>query len=217
MAGRFERKRKRVYSSSTDQSGDDREITPMPDPPMDFISDRSRTPSPTPSNRLPAEETKKKKNYRYVYDLCFYDITGVYFYLELKTFKKVHLSVCRYMNACLKRQEFILDFFVSDDLRRSIRRVINNLKILIKTLTESETIECLRFWKVKRVQIAKAILDCVDKKLHFFECTREVEKILYNGLCYASLKETYSDKLYNLCLFSKLLYSISLLDYDKNK
>lgn len=161
-------------------------------------------------------EDKRKKNFRYVYDFAFYDLTTCVNYLTIAVFRKVHLSVCRYMNACLKNLNFNLEFFISSCLKRAIRRIIFEIKFLISTFSPNEMSEAFRFWKVKRVQIAKVLLDCEDNKLSLSHCVTEVEKIISNGLCYASLKDSHSDKMYALCLLAKILYAISILDY-KNK
>lgn len=187
---------------------------------MEIESDCSQEKSKSilyqPEDYFSAKEVKKKK-FRYVYDFIFFDLTSVYFIMDLQTFRKIHLSVCRYMNACLKEQLLTLDYFVDNDLRRSMRLVIVKLKILLKTMNKIENREAFRFWKVKRVQIAKTILDCEDGKIDFFSCARDVEKILNNGLCYASSKEKNSDKMYSLCLLFKVIYTISFLDYDVNR
>lgn len=179
-----------------------------------FSNDRRSSSTEVSDHPEPAEKKKQKKNYRYVYDLSFFDITSAYFFMDLRHFRKVHLSVCRYMNGCLKKQDFLLAYFVKDELRKCMRCVIYQTRRLVYKMREDELIESMRFWKVKRVQIAKSILDCSDSKVNFFFCTREVEKIMYNGLCYASSQEKHSNVLYALCLLAKLMYNISLRDYD---
>lgn len=219
MAGRFFRKRKRSNSTSS-EDGEVKESTPTPSTYMDFYSDKDMTPSPPPKmekNEPRPEESSGSAaptNYRYVYDLCFYKFTKIPTFMKIQTFRKVHLSVCRYMNGCLKHLDFSLDYFVNDNIRRYIRKVIFEIKVLVNALGCDGVKECLRFWKVKRVQIAKVILDCLDNKITFTTCCREVERIFSNGLCYASLRENYPDKIYTICLLVKVIYVLSILDYD---
>lgn len=203
MAGRFQRKRKRSVSDSSsgsEEEGSYRSPTPM------------KEPSKVSSLELPKLDNPNKLRYEF-YNLSFYDLTKVYFFTDVYIFKKVHLSICKYMNSSFKLDIIVLDFFVSRYVRRKIFDLIIRLRCFLSSISLEVKIELQRFWKVKRVQIAKSLLDCVDNKLDYFNCAREIEKIIYNGLCYAGCKEMHSDNLYNFCMFIKLMYATAFQDY----
>lgn len=214
MAERFCRKRRRSSSSSSTTSLKSYEEEEEGEIPSNSILHVNESNEPEAISPLDQEDRLK---YRYVFDYCCFDLTLAYFYMNLKTLKKIHLSVCRYMNGCLKKQMFILDFYLYDRSRVMCRGLIRKIKCMLNMMNLQEKTECCRFWKVKRVQIAKALLDCSDKKTQLFTCTKEIEKILYNGMCYASLRKGHSDKLYKLCLLIKALYAVGCLDYNNIK
>lgn len=102
----------------------------------------------------------------------------------------------------------------------SIKRTFINLSFYMKKffkkynkLNKHFRIELLRFWKVKRVQIAKVIMDYQDNKINVLLIPEKIQNIFDNAFIYSIKKLKYSLLHYRFNIICKVLYNLVFLDY----
>lgn len=130
--------------------------------------------------------------------------------LNLKEIKQCHRFVCHVMNCILKSKK--LKYIVLDDeMKIKFCKYVKKLKYLVKETNNLK--ELCRFWKVKRVQIAKVLIDVFDGKLEKSRIIEKIQNVIENAFIYTT-KNIYIENYYFI-LFIKVLYKISFYLNEK--
>lgn len=156
------------------------------------------------------EKIKKGMSYFYLEKFSFFN-----FNFTVQEVRECHRFICFCMNSFFNARKFNYYIFNS-----SIKKSFISLSFYIKKffkryskLNKHFWIELLRFWKVKRVQIAKVIMDYQDSKISVLLIPEKIQNIFDNAFIYSLKKLRYSLLHYRFNIICKILYNLIFLDY----
>ena len=133
-----------------------------------------------------------------------------FFNLSLSEIKQSHRFVCYVVNALLKGKRLRIKVLDSA-LKNTFSTYVEKLRFLVNGTSNLK--ELCRFWKVKRVQVAKVLIDVLDGKIKEKDTIEKIQNVIENAFIYTT-KNSYSE-FYYFMLMIKVLYSLSFTLNEK--
>ena len=133
---------------------------------------------------------------------------------EVSEMRDCHRMICYYINSLLNLK--IFHFYLSDgNIKKCFRVLCYNFKKFLRRCFRNVVFrnELFRFWKVKRVQIAKVLLDFEDFKLTYSEVERKIQSVFDNAFIYSQKSKKFSVLHYQFTVFCKIMYNLIYEDY----
>lgn len=98
--------------------------------------------------------------------------------------REVHRTMCKVVNSLFKRV-FYVGYFVNPSNKKKFWVCLTKLAVLMLACDELQIKELKRYWKVKRVQIAKLFVDFRESARRN-DLLESVDRVFINGLLYSS-------------------------------
>ncbi len=136
--------------------------------------------------------------------------------ITLSRLRECHRDICSMINNIFKKRNFYIHI-LKDDIRILFKKTLNKIKFMFMSYNKFIKIEMIRFWKVKRVQIAKLFLDIQDSKFTIEEVFIKLQTIFENAFLYSSKNNYYSDTHYRFTSMLKIIYNLYFEDYLNHK
>ena len=147
-------------------------------------------------------------------DYCYKKFEFKNYIFDISEMRDCHRLICHYLNSLLNFK--IFHFYLSDwNIKKFFRILCQRIKKFFKRYSNSNVYrkELFRFWKVKRVQIAKVLLDFEDLKLSFRDVEKKIQSIFDNAFIYSQKSKKFSVLHYKFTVFCKIMYNLVFEDY----
>lgn len=178
-------------------------------------------PKPYPKESQPSKDTDLTKN-RDPRDVnkgmsfyCYkkFDFGNCFFEFEVSDVRECHRLICHYINSLLN-VKFFHYYIFDNEIRRHFKNLCFSLKTLIRRYSKKQfhKKELYRFWKVKRVQIAKIISDFECSKLCARQVKEKIQAVFDNAFIYSLKNKKYSYLHYAFTLLFKTMYNLIFTD-----
>lgn len=145
-----------------------------------------------------------------MFDVICSDLKLLVEKMDIIELRSLHKSICEKINSIFRGKR-IKYCFASPKLSKLFLQCMRNIIQLYSNVRNRS--EMRRYWKVKRVQIAKLFLDFCDFKLTRKEFSNLFKSVFINGITYSIMKKEHSTMLYYYTLMLKCVYTLIILDH----